>query len=191
MDCKEENWWRAFCPSNCWPLDLLEGCGKERSQIQAAQTSDRSEAEHIDAKPPTSEKLRVTTKSQIVGCADTPEELSAVNEHGEKWNPAAAAAQLRCSSYFRWVEFFLFFSKSIILQLTLVYFWINLNLDVLVYKSNCTFVQRWALVCVAELFLCLGTWCRANQQLHQVILGLNNLINVKTSYKSQFCFFFF
>lgn len=129
---------------------------------------------------------RVTTKTQILGCANTPEELNRLKKHGQKSNPAAAAARLCCSSYFWWVEYF--FLNPSFCSLRLVYSWMNLNLDVLVYKSNRTFVwnaERW---CVLLNCSCSAT-LTSTTQLHQIILRWNSLINVKTSYKSQFCFF--
>lgn len=48
--------WSVLSQVLAWSLAPLEGFWKQQSQSQAAQTGDDFEPEHIDAKPPTSEK---------------------------------------------------------------------------------------------------------------------------------------
>lgn len=171
--------WRRYC---FWPLDPLEGCWKEQSQSQATQTSD----EHINAKPPTSEKPESDNQNPDFRMC---KHIWRAEQIKETWTEIKSCC-CSCSALllFLLLVSWVFFLNPSFCSLMLVYSWINLNLDVLVYKSNRTFVwnaERW---CVLLNCSCSAT-LTSTTQLHQIILRLNCPINVKTSYKSQFCFF--
>lgn len=60
--------------------------------------------------------------------------------------------------------------------------------------DKCILRCAWVQIGYLSEMLSDGVWLNSvswdlMQQLHQIILGANYLIKVKTSYKSQFCFF--